>query len=124
MGAVGSHHSAHKHHQKISTKLGTVYSNEGVIELNDEEIRHLWDHYDANHNGILEHHELEQMVKDMIEHTITDPKEREAVWNTLNKDEPFIPHVLKQMENDKGEVNLEDFEKNYHKIFHSYMDKH
>jgi hypothetical protein len=104
MGATNSHHASHHHHKKISGKIGKAYEEDGSIELSDEEIKHIWDHYDTNHNGLLEEHEVEALVKDLLEHTIPDPKDRQETWETINKPEPFVPHLMKQLANSSARV--------------------
>jgi len=37
-----------------------------VIVLSDEELKHLWSHYDDNKNNLLDLHELHLLVADLV----------------------------------------------------------
>jgi len=117
MGGAESSHKHHHHHKNIKEKVGKTYEDEGTVVLSDEELKHLWEHYDDNKNDLLDEHELEALVKDLVEHTIKDPVERERVTKKLDSEGPFVPRLHKQLDHDNdGKVNFHDFCKSYHKI--------
>jgi len=96
-----------------------------VIVLSDEELKHLWEHYDDNKNGLLDLHELELLVSDLVDHTIEDKAEQEAVKGKLNANGNFVEAVFKQLDiNGDGVVEFHEFTKAYHEILNSYLKNH
>jgi len=125
MGGAQSAHQHHHHHKNIKGKIGATYEEDGVIVLSDDELKHLWEHYDDNKNDLLDEYELENMVKDLVEHTITDPVEREKIRKQIDANGPFVPTLHKQLDHDKdGKVNFADFVKSYHHIMNHYLKNH
>jgi len=125
MGGAESAHQHHHHHKAIKGKIGATYEEDGVIVLSDDELKHLWEHYDDNHNDLLDEHELEALVRDMVEHTIKDPVERERIRAQLDSKGPFVPDLHKKLDHDgDGKVNFHDFCKSYHKIMEHYLANH
>jgi len=125
MGGAESVHQHHHHHKNIKGKVMKTYEEDGVIVLSDEELKHIWEHYDDNKNNLLDEHELENVVKDLIEHTITDANERAKIRAQIDSKGPFIPNLHKQLDADgDGKVNFDDFCKSYHKIMNHYLENH
>ena len=107
MGAIESEHASHDHHKKISGKIKSTYKEGGVIILSDEELKHMWSHYDENHNDLLDLDELEKMVADLLTHTIEDETLRNKVKDDLNKnskDGDFVKDIFNKMKNKDGVV--------------------
>jgi len=78
-----------------------------------------------NKNNLLDEYELENVVKDLVEHTITDPNEREKIRSQLDGKGPFVKTLHKQLDHDgDGKVNFTDFTKSYHKIMNHYLENH
>ena len=127
MGAIESEHASHDHHKKISGKIKSTYKEGGVIILSDEELKHMWSHYDENHNDLLDLDELEKMVADLLTHTIEDETLRNKVKDELNKnskDGDFVKDIFNKMKNKDGVVKFEDFDKSYHHILKHFMERH
>jgi Ca2+-binding EF-hand superfamily protein len=96
-----------------------------VIVLSDDELKHLWEHYDANKNNLLDLHELHLLVGDLIEHTIEKPEERQAVKDKINANGDFVDALFKQLDlNSDGVVEFHEFTAAYHKILESYLKNH
>jgi len=125
MGAVESTHNSHHHHKSIKGKIGKTYEEDGVVVLSDEELHHTWQHYDENKNDRLDEHELDAMIKDLIEHTITNEVERNKVKASINSKGDFVKSLMIQLDHDKdGIVTFPDFVKSYHKIMEQYLKSH
>jgi len=125
MGGAESSHQHHHHHKNIKGKIAQSYSEDGVVVLSDEELKHMWEHYDDNKNGLLDEYELENMIKDLIDHTITDPKEKENIRKQIDAKGPFVPNLHKKLDHDNdGKVTFNDFVKSYHKILNHYLENH
>jgi len=125
MGGVESTHNNHHHHKNIKNKIGKTYEEDGVVILSDEELHHMWSHYDANKNDKLDLHELELMITDLIEHTITDAKERASIKAQINSKGNFAANLMAQLDHDKdGIVTFPDFDKSYHKIMQEFLNSH
>jgi Ca2+-binding EF-hand superfamily protein len=125
MGGAESVHQNHEHHKNISKKVGKTYEEDGVVVLSDTELKHLWEHYDENKNNLLDKHELELVVADMIEHTITKKEERDEIKKKINEKGDFVGDLFKQLDADNdGVVNFKDFCSSYHKILNHYLSNH
>jgi len=125
MGGAESAHKSHHHHKNISSKVSKTYNEDGVIVLSDEELKHLWSHYDDNKNDLLDEYELKAMINDLIEHTVTDPKERAAIKKTIDSKGDFVHQLWLELDHDKdGKVTFSDFDKSYHKILNKYLESH
>jgi len=123
MGGAESAHKNHHHHKKISSKVSQTYEEDGVVVLSDEELKHIWEHYDTNKNNLLDEHELEAVINDLVEHTIKDQAERENIRKKLNQ--KFVHDLWVELDHDKdGCVNFSDFDKSYHKILNKYLSSH
>jgi len=125
MGGAESAHQHHHHHKKISGVIKKTYEEDGVVVLSDEELHHLWLHYDDNKNDRLDQHELDAMIGDLIEHSIKDPKERAEVKAKINAQGDFTTNLMKELDHDNdGIVTFPDFCKSYHKIMEKYLASH
>jgi len=125
MGGAESVHQHHHHHKNIKENITKTYTEDGVVVLSDEELQHLWEHYDANKNNLLDLHELHLLVSDMVEHTITDATEREEVKAKINANGDFVDALFKQLDlNADGVVVFDEFKQAYHKILDHYLENH
>jgi len=125
MGGAQSAHQHHHHHKSIKSKIGKTYEEDGIIVLGDEELQHLWSHYDDNKNNLLDLHELHLLVADLIEHTIESPEERVRVKEAINSDGDFVDALFKQLDlNGDGIVEFHEFKAAYHKILEHYLKSH
>jgi len=125
MGSANSHHKGHNHHKTISSSVSKSYNEDGVVVLSDEELKHLWDHYDSNKNQLLDDHEVKLLVEDLISHTISDLNEQKSVLTSIAGNADFYPKLMKDLDHDKdGCVTYNDFTKAYHKILENYLASH
>jgi len=125
MGGAQSAHAHHHHHKAISSRIKKTYAEDGVIVLSDEELKHLWSHYDDNKNNLLDLHELHLLVADLVEHTIEDPAERDTVKSKINENGDFVDALFKQLDlNGDGVVEFHEFTKAYHKVLEHYLANH
>jgi len=125
MGGAQSAHQHHHHHKNIRKVVKKTYEEDGVIVLSDEELKHLWEHYDGNKNNLLDLHEIEALVNDLIEHTVEDPKERETVKTKINANGNFAEALFKKLDlNGDGVVEFHEFAKAYHEILNHYLANH
>jgi len=123
MGGAQSTHKHHHHHQNITSKIGSSYNEDGVIVLSDEELQHMWVHYDENKNNLLDEHEIHLMVDDLIEHTITDSEERKEIRAKLDNNGNFVHGLMEMLDKDKdGVINFNDFKNGYHEILNHYLE--
>jgi len=107
------------------SRIKKTYAEDGVIVLSDEELKHLWSHYEDNKNNLLDLHELHLLVADLVEHTIEDPAERDTVKSKINENGDFVDALFKQLDlNGDGVVEFHEFTKAYHKVLEHYLANH
>jgi len=125
MGGAESVHQHHHHHKTIKSNISKTYTEDGVVVFSDEELQHLWTHYDDNKNDQLDLHELHLLVADLIEHTITDATERAEVKAKINANGDFVDALFKQLDlNGDGVIVEAEFKEAYHKIMDHYLANH
>jgi len=92
------------HYGHILSTLGELKHNMGnnfcreigigtVPELTGEQVRECWDRYDMNHNGVLEHRETTQFIKDFSEALKV----------------PYKKEIVDELFKDKKTLNFNDF---------------
>jgi len=122
MGAAESSHTGHSHHKAIKGKVLKTFEEDGVIVLSDEELHHLWQHYDDNKNDLLDKSELELMITDLISHTVEDKTERENLLKHITQHDSgnIVDVVYAKLVNKDGVVTFADFVKTYHVVIHDF----
>jgi len=125
MGGAESVHQHHHHHKNVRAKIQTSYNEDGVIVLSDEELHHLWEHYDGNKNDLLDRHELELLVADLVEHTVTDAGERQQIRSQIDTNGNFVDGLFAKLDlNGDGVIVFDEFKNAYHHILNHYLENH